>query len=73
MFLIFGVWLVMVVSFIMMLFFVVLLNGIVNEVKDDVFGIFWKWIEYLYSNWKFVMKIVSEESVNILLMYYYKC
>lgn len=73
MFLIFGVWLVMGVSFIMMLFFVVLLNGIVNEVKDDVFGIFWKWIEYLYSNWKFVMKIVSEESVNILLMYYYKC
>lgn len=68
MFLIFGVWLVMGVSFIMMLFFVVLLNGIVNEVKDDVFGIFWKWIEYLYSNWKFVMKIVSEESVNILLM-----
>lgn len=73
MFLIFGVWLVMGVSFIMMLFFVVLLNGIVNEVKDDVFGIFWKWIEYLYSNWKFVMKIVSEESVNILLMYYYIC
>lgn len=73
MFLIFGVWLVMGVSFIMMLFFVVLLNGIVNEVRDDVFGIFWKWIEYLYSNWKFVMKIVSEESVNILLMYYYKC
>lgn len=72
MFLIFGVWLVMGVSFIMMLFFVVLLNGIVNEVRDDVFGIFWKWIEYLYSNWKFVMKIVSEESVNILLMYYYK-
>lgn len=73
MFLIFGVWLVMGVSFIIMLFFVVLLNGIVNEVRDDVFGIFWKWIEYLYSNWKFVMKIVSEESVNILLMYYYKC
>lgn len=73
MFLIFGVWLVMGVSFIMMLFFVVLLNGIVNEVRDDVFGIFWKWIEYLYSNWKFVMKIVSEESVNILLMYYYIC
>lgn len=73
MFLIFGVWLVMGVSFIMMLFFVVLLNGIVNEVRDDVLGIFWKWIEYLYSNWKFVMKIVSEESVNILLMYYYKC
>lgn len=60
------------VSSTMMSFPVVPLNGIVNEVRDDVSGTFWKWIEYLYSNWKFATKIVSEENANISLMHYYK-